>query len=79
MCLSKSGPGTLSGEKKKRKKVNKGKKAEQLWVMDKGNSNLMNQSWEPNTIKTTALTNCALKEALMSSVSMDYYGMKCAF
>lgn len=47
--------------------------------MDKGNSNLMNQSWEPNTIKTTALTNCALKEALMSRVSMDYYGMKCAF
>lgn len=39
----------------------------------------MNQSWEPNTIKTAALTNRALKEALMSSVSVDYYGMKCAF
>lgn len=60
MCFSNSGPGILSGVKKKREETSeqkkRKKKAEQLWVIDKGNSYLMNQSWETNTIKTAVFT-----------------------
>lgn len=88
LCLSKSGPRTLlrvlkKKEKKEKKEERKKKqvitekkrKAEQLWVVGEGNSCLMNQSWENNTIKIAA---CAFKEAGMSVISIDYYVMKCA-